>query len=103
MVSDRVYRRGLAPRQALLELYRCRGTNLDAAAVEAQIKLVGVYPVGTRVQLKSGERGTVLAPNPDDTTHPIVRIEQDRLGRSIAAPYAIALRPGADEIARALT
>jgi HD-GYP domain-containing protein (c-di-GMP phosphodiesterase class II) len=102
-VSDRVYRRGLPARQALRELYNGRGSAFDGRAVEALIKLVGVYPVGTRVQLNSGERGTVIAPNPDDSTHPIVRIEQDRHGRSIPAPYAVTLRSGASEIARALS
>jgi hypothetical protein len=58
--------------------------------------------VGTRVQLKTGERGVVIAPNPDNSTHPVVRIEQDRFGRALAPPYAIALRPGGDAIARTL-
>ena len=102
MVSDRVYRRGLPPRKALLELYHSRGAALELTAVEALVKLIGVYPVGTRVQLKSGECGTVTAPNPEDRTHPIVRIEQDRRGRALAAPYALALRPGANEIVRTL-
>jgi HD-GYP domain-containing protein (c-di-GMP phosphodiesterase class II) len=59
MTADRVYRRGCTPRKALLELYGDHPRKLDPQAVEALIRLVGVYPVGTRVRLNSGEQGLV--------------------------------------------
>ena len=103
MTADRPYRRGCSPRRALLQLYRDCPRKLDSAAVEALIRLVGVYPVGTRVRLNTGEQGRVVAPNPQDTTRPVVRIDRDRHGRVLTAPYTLTLQGetrrvvGADE------
>lgn len=91
MTSDRVYHRGCPPRAALLELYRERQRRLDQEAVEALIRVVGVYPVGTQVRLSTGERGVVVAPNPHDSTLPVVRIDRDQRGSAIPAPFTIAL------------
>jgi hypothetical protein len=48
--------------------------------IAALIRLVGVYPVGTRVRLTTGETGEVVAPNPLDATRPIVRLQHDAQG-----------------------
>ena len=86
MTSDRVYRRAVPTRPVLLELFRESGTRLDPEAVDALIKLVGVYPVGTRVRLDTGECGIVVAPNPEDTTRPAVRIDRGPNGRRVYPP-----------------
>lgn len=91
MTSDRVYRRGRPAREALMELYRERERRLDAEAVEALIRLVGVYPVGSRVRLNTGERGMVVAPNPQDTVRPVVRIDRDPRGRVVIPPRTLAM------------
>lgn len=83
----------------LLELYGLAEKCLDARAVQALIKLVGVYPVGTRVVLNTGERGLVIAANPEDTTRPIVLIDQDPHGRCVSSPYALDLLAGPYRIA----
>jgi HD-GYP domain-containing protein (c-di-GMP phosphodiesterase class II) len=92
MTSDRVYRRGSPPRRALLEIYRDRARRLDPEAIDALIKLIGVYPVGTRVLLTTGEHGVVVAPNPEDSTRPMVRIDRDSRGRALAAPFTLSLK-----------
>lgn len=101
MTADRVYRRGCTARQAVLELYGLAGRGLDASAVQALIKLVGVYPVGTRVTLDTGERGTVIAANLEDTTRPVVLIDQDGMGRNVGTPYAVSLAAGRHRVAAA--
>jgi putative nucleotidyltransferase with HDIG domain len=103
MTADRIYRKGCSARQAVLELYSMADKALDQQAVHALIKLVGVFPVGTRVILDSGERGTVIAANPDDTTRPVVLIDQDRLGRNVATPYAVPLSAGRHQVVAAGT
>jgi len=80
LTADRVYRRGLSPRQALIELYE-EQQRFDDRVMAALIRLVGVYPVGTRVRLTTGETGVVIAPNPLDTTHPTVRLHRDPHGQ----------------------
>jgi HD-GYP domain-containing protein (c-di-GMP phosphodiesterase class II) len=101
MTADRVYRRGCTPRKALLELYGDHPRKLDPQAVEALIRLVGVYPVGTRVRLNSGEQGLVIAPNPHDTTRPVVRIDRDGLGRAIPVPFTLSLEGESRQVAAA--
>lgn len=97
IVSDRVYQAGRPAREALSIIYGAGGTGYDADAVGALVRLVGVYPVGTRVILDSGARGVVVAPNPDDSTRPIVEIDTDHLGRSLA-PFQLCLKGGSSRI-----
>ncbi|MBI3911614.1 MAG: HD domain-containing protein [Armatimonadetes bacterium] len=92
MTADRVYHKGIPARPALLQLHAARETHFDAAAVAALIKLVGVYPVGTRVVLNTGERAVVIAPNPEDTTRPVVQVDQDHLGRALARSFTLFLQ-----------
>jgi HD-GYP domain-containing protein (c-di-GMP phosphodiesterase class II) len=89
--ADRPYRPGMPPREALRQLYAGRGTLYDAHAVDALVKLVGVYPVGTNVMLNNGEWATVVSPNAHDTTRPIVRIWRDRMGMPLPKPRLVAL------------
>ena len=89
--ADRPYRPGMSPREALRQLYAGRGTLYDAHAVDALVKLVGVYPVGTHVVLNNGEWATVVTPNPRDTTRPLVRIWRDRTGIPLPKPRIVAL------------
>lgn len=95
--ADRPYRRARAAREALMLIYGGRGTHFDPGIVTALIKLVGVYPVGTRVQLDSGEVGTVIAPNPEDSTRPVIEIEKDRHGRYVD-PFQLSLKGSASKI-----
>jgi putative nucleotidyltransferase with HDIG domain len=80
LTADRVYRRALSPRQALIELYE-EQQRFDDRVMAALIRLVGVYPVGTRVCLTTGETGEVIAPNPLDATRPTVRLQEDAFGQ----------------------
>lgn len=95
--ADRPYRKARAAREALMLIYGSRGTHFDSNVVTALIKLVGVYPVGTRVQLDSGEVGTVVAPNPEDSTRPVVEVEKDRYGRYVD-PFQLSLKGSSTKI-----
>jgi HD-GYP domain-containing protein (c-di-GMP phosphodiesterase class II) len=97
ITSHRVYHRGRTAREALMIIYASRNTEYDMDAVLALVKLVGVYPVGTRVSLDSGEQGVVVAPNLEDSTRPVVEIDADQGGRSVA-PYQLSLRGGSARI-----
>jgi HD-GYP domain-containing protein (c-di-GMP phosphodiesterase class II) len=92
MTTNRPYHKGCAPRQAVLELYGLADRRLDGRAVQALIRLVGVYPVGTRIVLNTGERGVVLAANPHDATRPVVLIDEDSGGRRVPCPYVVDLQ-----------
>jgi hypothetical protein len=56
------------------------------------IKLVGVYPVGSRVTLNSSESAVVVEPNPEDTSRPVVEIDRDYRGRPLPCPLRVDLQ-----------
>ena len=65
----------LQPIEALRELYLQSNTGaLDGGLVERVIHCLGVYPVGSLVELNTGERGIVIAPNRADSLKPTLRI-----------------------------
>lgn len=60
MTSDRCYHKGQAAHEALQFLYRLSlEGHLDAALVQRFIHVVGLYPVGSIVELNTGETGIV--------------------------------------------
>jgi len=60
MTSDRCYHKGQAAHEALQFLYRLSlEGHLDAGLVQQFIHVVGLYPVGSIVELNTGETGIV--------------------------------------------
>jgi HD-GYP domain-containing protein (c-di-GMP phosphodiesterase class II) len=71
----------LQPVEVLRQLYiQSNEGALDRELVERIIRGLGVYPVGSLVELSSGERGIVIAANRADTLKPTVRIIISRTG-----------------------
>ena len=64
-----------SPTQALRELYR-RGVegHFDQMWVEGTIRSLGIYPVGTLVELNTGEVGVVISTNREEQLKPTVRL-----------------------------
>lgn len=68
MVSTRLYRAPHKPNTALRDLYIKQGQKIDIVVASTLIRLVGIYPVGTLVRLKTSEIGVVTGPgNGPDT------------------------------------
>lgn len=55
----------LMPTEALARMFRHESTRFDQALLSSLIKLLGVYPPGTVVQLTDGSLALVIAPGPD--------------------------------------
>jgi HD-GYP domain-containing protein (c-di-GMP phosphodiesterase class II) len=71
----------LQPSEVLRQLFlQSNAGALDRALVERIIRCLGVYPIGSLVELSTGERGIVVAANRTDTLKPIVRIMTTRSG-----------------------
>lgn len=70
----------LAPSQAFGVLYRLRGTAYHGALVEQFCQCIGVYPVGSAVELNTGEIGIVIAQNPQCRLKPRVMVVLDAAG-----------------------
>ena len=63
LVTPRVYANPLTPHDALLNLFEWAGTSFHEPLVEQFVQAVGVFPVGSMVELSTGEVGIVLAHN----------------------------------------
>ena len=63
LITPRAYANAAAPQDALMNLYEWSGTSFHEPMVEAFVQAVGVFPVGSLVELNSGEIGVVVAHN----------------------------------------
>jgi HD-GYP domain-containing protein (c-di-GMP phosphodiesterase class II) len=98
MLGTREGRPPLLPAQAIKELYQQgRAQQLDLRLVEKMIRCLGIYPVGSLIELNTGERGIVLAVNPGKALQPVVHILWDQTHQCYATPVTIDLAaPDAD-------
>jgi HD-GYP domain-containing protein (c-di-GMP phosphodiesterase class II) len=76
------------PSNALSMLHKLRGTLFHEALVEQFIQCIGIYPVGSAVELSSGEIGLVIAQNLVRRLQPRVMVVLDRDG-SLLRPHRI--------------
>lgn len=63
ITSERPYAKALSPHEAIRKLYDWRNIDFQDELVEQFIQCLGVYPIGTLVELSSGEVGIVLSQN----------------------------------------
>lgn len=70
MTSQRPYREAISRADALQQLIKDRGGKHDADLVEQFVRCLGVYPVGTLVELNTGEVGVVMSHNPSQRLRP---------------------------------
>jgi len=76
MTSKRIYRRGHKNNtEAMEELWSLAGNHFDPVVLKVFISTVGIYPVGTLVQLNSGEIAVVTrnTGRNEDLLTPVVR------------------------------
>ena len=73
----------MPPSNALNVLFQNRGTQFHAALVEQFIQCVGAFPVGSIVELNSGEVGVVITQNLVKRLQPRVMVVQDASGNPI--------------------
>ena len=77
MTSSRPYRAAISRYEALQQLYRARGKLFQADLVEQFVQCLGVYPVGTLVELSTGEVAVIMAQNPIRRLFPRVMLLTD--------------------------
>ena len=115
LTSDRVYASAISGHAALQKIYEWRGRLFDKQLVEQFIQCMGIYPIGSVVELRSGDVGVVVSVNrvrrlkprvklvlrPDRTPHlptKTVNLLQAEEGQSyeierVAEPGAYNIRP----------
>ncbi len=73
MTRNRLYHASDSPTHALSKLYKLRNYNFDGALVTHFIRAIGVYPVGTLVQLNDLSIAIVVTVHPDERSKPIIK------------------------------
>jgi HD-GYP domain-containing protein (c-di-GMP phosphodiesterase class II) len=63
MTRDRVYRQGVSSQKAMETLNQLRNTQFRDTLVDQFLQCVGLYPIGTLVELNTGEVGVVIQQN----------------------------------------
>ncbi len=91
LLADRPYRPSYTVNQALTVLNRMAGVYLDKDAVCALVSNIAVYPIGTIVELNTGDIGVVVDVNREYPTKPILRIVYDKTTRKICSPHEVDL------------
>ena len=76
----------MSPSNALSVIYKGRGKQFHAALVEQFIQCIGVFPVGSVVELNSGEIAIVIAQNMVRRMQPRIMVVKDANGNPLI-PY----------------
>jgi HD-GYP domain-containing protein (c-di-GMP phosphodiesterase class II) len=63
LTSDRPYQQGLPAHRVLRDLYKFRGSKFESDLTERFIQCIGIYPIGSIVELNSGDIGVVQSIN----------------------------------------
>jgi len=93
ITSARPYKVGSPAFDALKILFSERGKHFDDELVEAFIRMVGIYPPGTLVEMTNGEVGIVVSANVDSRLRPKVELVLTA-DKKIRPPYIINLLDG---------
>jgi len=83
LIHYRPYRARLLPRDAIREIVKHHKQSFDPTMLKALIESISLYPIGTYVQLNSGEIGMVTRIHPRLPLRPIVNIEMDLQGGEV--------------------
>lgn len=77
ITSDRCYHEGMAPTEALTRMYEWRIRDFDPDLLEQFVQCIGIYPIGSLVELSTGEVGVVISMNPKLRLRPKVSLVLD--------------------------
>ena len=94
LTSKRAFAEQESPSNALSKFYKLRGKLFHETLVEQFIQCLGIYPVGSMVELNSGEIGIVIAQNLVRRLQPRVMIVFDRLQKPIWPQIVLDLAKG---------
>jgi len=91
ITTDRVYREAMAPHTAMKRMYEWSKTDFDQKLVEKFIKILGIYPVGSLVEINHSDIGLIVSNNPDNTLKPCVLVLYDNRKTKHQPPWLINL------------
>ncbi len=77
LTAKRIYKEPLNPADALEYMMAHAGTMFDKAILEAFIKHIAPYPVGTSIVLSTGQKALVVKNNEEFLTRPLVKLDNN--------------------------
>ena len=83
LTARRPYAEAVSPSAALSLLYKWRGQFFDAQLVEQFIRCIGIFPLGSVVELSTGEVGIVIAQNLEKRLQPRIMVIRDAAGNPL--------------------
>ncbi len=89
ITSDRCYRSGTLPTDALGKLFEWSKFHFNQNLVEHFIRCVGIYPVGSLVRLESGLLGVVINHGEESLLQPVIRVIYDLNKEQFISPMDI--------------
>ena len=86
LTAPRPFGENLSPAKALSVIYKGRGTRFHPALAEQFIQCISIFPVGSAVELNSGEVAIVIAQNMVRRLQPRIMVVKDAKG-NLLKPY----------------
>lgn len=103
ITSDRCYHKGMPAPEGLRKLWEWSKFHFNPELVQAFMRCVGIYPVGSLVRLESGRLAIVIQQNEGTLLQPVVKAIFSTKSNSYISPLEIDLakpmgKGGADKI-----
>lgn len=80
ITSDRVYHAGMPAHEALKALLQISTGEFGRKLMEEFIRCIGIYPVGSVIELANGDIGVVMSTDPSNKLRPLVMLVRDSDG-----------------------
>ncbi|MGH2452323.1 MAG: HD-GYP domain-containing protein [bacterium] len=88
--SRRVYHRAMLPSEAITFILDRAGKMFDPVVARVFVRQLGLYPVGSVVELDGGELAVVISPGERDVARPVVKVLRNH-AREVVPSYVITL------------
>lgn len=74
LIADRIYRQGYTSQEAVQIITSGSNVHFDAQVLKAFLKNIFIFPIGSLVQLNTGDIAVVVDINKDLQTKPVIRL-----------------------------
>lgn len=92
MLKKKPYRAALGHQEALEELFKLRDHHFNPVLIEQFVQCVGLYPIGTLLELNTGEVGVVIQQNRVQRSRPRVLLLLDAQKQPVRGYHVADLR-----------
>lgn len=89
--EEKIRNKGYLPYEAMEYIYGNSGVSYDPTVVELFTRNIPVYPLGSVVQLSTGEIGVVVNIRRNKGPRPMVRVQYNRVYKPVSEPKLIDL------------